>query len=32
MIIIAVLDEYRKCAVGIVYLGLALPLEVIILQ
>ena len=32
MIIIEVLDEYRKCAVGIIYVGLALPLEVLLLQ
>ena len=25
MIIVEVLDEYRKCVVGIIYLGLALP-------
>ena len=32
MIIIEVLNEYRNCAVGIIYVGLALPLEVILLQ
>ena len=32
MITIEVLDEYHKCAVGIIYVGLALPLEVLLLQ
>ena len=32
MIIIEVLDEYRKCAVGIIYIGLAMLLEIILLQ
>ena len=32
MIIIEVLDESRKCAVGIIGVGLVLPPEVILLQ
>ena len=29
---IEVLDESCKCAVGVIYVGLALPLEVLLLQ
>ena len=32
MIIIEVLYESRKCAVGVIYLGLALTLELILLH
>ena len=32
MIIIEVLDEYCKCAIGIIYVVLAFPLDVLILQ
>ena len=32
MVIIEVLDKYRKCAVVIIYVGLAFPLEVLLLQ
>ena len=32
MIVIEVLDDSRKCAVGIIYVGLEFPLEVLILQ
>ena len=31
MIIIEVMDEYRKCADVIIYVGLAFPLEVLLL-
>ena len=32
MITVEVLDEYLKCAVGVIDIGLALPLEVLLLQ